>query len=113
MKDNSNLLELLKYINPSDCDYQEWVNVGMALKHEEYTVFDWDQWSMADPRYRTGECAKKWETFNGSGSPVTAGTIVQMAKDHGWQPPTKRVSTSYTTRQELKYLHLKISNTLW
>ena len=29
--DNSNLLEILDYIDPS-LDYQEWVNVGMALK---------------------------------------------------------------------------------
>ena len=101
MKDNSNLLEVLKYINPSDCDYQEWVNVGMALKHEEYSVTDWDDWSRADPRYRSGECEKKWSSFNGSGSPVTAGTIVQMAKDHGWQPPSKREFQAYDWDDEI------------
>ena len=101
MKDNSNLLEVLKYINPSDCDYQEWVNVGMALKHEEYSVTDWDDWSRTDPRYHTGECEKKWPSFNGSGSPVTAGTIVQMAKDHGWQPPSKREFQAYDWDDEI------------
>lgn len=80
------LLEILKYIPPSDCTYQEWINVGMALKHEGYTVSDWDSWSRSDSRYHSGECESKWSGFNGSAEPVTAGTIVQMAKDRGWSP---------------------------
>lgn len=79
----NNLLEALAYINPAELDYQEWVNVGMALKQEGYSCSDWDEWSRNDSRYHTGECAKKWESFKGSTSPVTAGTIVQMAKDRG------------------------------
>lgn len=80
-----NLTEILEYIDPSTCSYQEWINVGMALKHEGYTVSDWDMWSMKDVnRYHSGECAKKWATFQGSSSPVTAGTIIQMAKENGY-----------------------------
>ena len=78
---------ILEYIDPSDCNYQEWVNVGMALKHEGYTAADWDTWSARDGgRYHAGECFKKWSTFVGAGTPVTGGTIVQMAKDRGWTP---------------------------
>ena len=77
------LLKILEKIPPSDLDYQEWVNVGMALKHEGYTAADWDSWSRADSRYHAGECEQKWQGFNGSAEPVTAGTIVQMAKDRG------------------------------
>ncbi len=82
------LLELLDYIDPSTLDYQEWVNVGMALKHEGYSSFEWDRWSSRDSgRYHPGECQKKWNTFNeDSLSVVTAGTIVKMAKDNGWTP---------------------------
>lgn len=40
-----NLLPLLDYINPATVDYQTWVQVGMALKHEGYTAMDWDVWS--------------------------------------------------------------------
>ena len=80
-----NLTEILEYIDPSTCSYQEWINVGMALKHEGYTVPDWDMWSMKDVnRYHSGECAKKWATFQGSSAPVTAGTIIQMAKENGY-----------------------------
>lgn len=82
-----NLLELLKYIDPAILDYQEWINVGMALKHEGYTAADWDNWSSRDPaRYHPGECFKKWDTFQGTMNPVTGATITQMAKDQGWLP---------------------------
>lgn len=83
----TDLLEILEYLDPSELTYQEWVNVGMGLKYEGYTSDDWDSWSRRDPhRYHAGECRKKWESFQGSGDPVTAGTIVQMASDRGWQP---------------------------
>ena len=78
-----NLLEILSHIPPSDLNYDEWLQVGMALKHEGYTVTDWDAWSKADSRYEAGACEKKWRTFKGNAEPVTAGTIVQMAKEHG------------------------------
>lgn len=83
--ENLNLKGLLEYIDPAACDYQEWVNVGMALKHEGYSSSDWAEWSARDTaRYHSGECERKWNSFNGSSTPVTAGTIVQMAKDNGW-----------------------------
>lgn len=85
-----NLLKALEYIDPAQCDYQDWVNVGMALKHEGYSADDWDNWSRQDPeRYHPGECKSKWDSFNGSSSPVTAGTIVAMAKDNGFMQSSK------------------------
>lgn len=87
MEQRTDLLEIISYINPADLDYQEWVNVGMALKHEGYTAADWDDWSRRDiRRYHSGECFKKWGSFHGSSSPVTAGTLVQMALENGWRP---------------------------
>lgn len=88
MEQRADLLNLLNYIPPSELDYQEWVNVGMALKYEGYTAADWDDWSRKDAaRYHTGECFRKWGSFYGAASPVTAGTVVQMALDRGWMPP--------------------------
>ena len=88
MEQRADLLNLLNYIPPSELDYQEWVNVGMALKYEGYTAADWDDWSRKDTaRYHTGECFRKWGSFHGAASPVTAGTVVQMALDRGWMPP--------------------------
>lgn len=81
------LLEFLEYIDPSNLDYQSWVNVGMALKHEGHTAHDWDVWSKRDAqRYHANECYRKWDTFEGSSNPVTGGTIVQLAKENGWAP---------------------------
>jgi len=85
--EKTDVLEIMNYIDPSLLCYQEWASVGMALKHGGYTAADWDEWSRRDAaRYHPGECFKKWGSFNGSTTPVTAGTIVQMAKDHGWEP---------------------------
>lgn len=86
----SDLRILLNYINPAELNYQEWVNVGMALKQEGYTAADWDAWSRNDKRYHAGECERKWQSFLGAASPVTGGTIVQMAMDRGWKPVTGR-----------------------
>ena len=81
-----NILEALKYINVSSLSYQEWVNVGMALKAEGYDCSVWDDWSRNDKRYKAGECERKWRSFNGSSKPITGATIVQMAKDSGYIP---------------------------
>lgn len=80
------IIEILSCLNPAQLQYQDWINVGMALKEEGYSADIWDSWSRADSRYRKGECERKWNSFRGASSPVTAGTIVQLAKDHGWKP---------------------------
>ncbi|MCL1873625.1 MAG: AAA family ATPase, partial [Clostridiales bacterium] len=88
MKQKVDLLDILSYIDPSLLDYQDWVNVGMILKDAGYGLQIWDDWSSKDKgRYHIGECAKKWNTFHGSKTPVGAGTIIQLAKDQGWEPP--------------------------
>ena len=86
-----NLLELLDYINPSELSYQEWTNVGMALKHEGYEASDWDSWSAQDSeRYKRGECFTKWNSFNEeAGAIVTGGTVFEYAKRGGFVPPKK------------------------
>lgn len=86
--ERTDLLELIdNYIDPAGLDYQGWLQVGMALKEEGCSVSDWETWSRKDPaRYHQGECARKWDGFTGTGTPVTGGTIVQMAMDRGWRP---------------------------
>lgn len=85
LENKIDLMTLLEYVDPSMLDYQEWLNVGMALKHEGYTASDWEEWSRRDSgRYHPGECFKKWTSFEGNG--ITGATITQMAKDNGWEP---------------------------
>ena len=86
--DKYNILDVLKHVDPALLDYSQWTQVGMALKEEGHTAADWEEWSARDSaRYKRGECFKKWFSFEGSG--VTGGTIVQLAKDHGWKPPQR------------------------
>src|SRR5574344_570128 len=81
-----NILEALKFINVAGLNYQEWINVGMALKAEGYDCSVWDEWSKNDSRYKANECERKWATFVGSSNPITGGTLVQMAKTYGYTP---------------------------
>jgi len=81
-----NLLEALKHIDVSKVTYQEWINVGMALKAEGFDCSVWDDWSQNDTRYKDGECDRKWRSFAGSSNPIAGGTIIKMAKDAGWVP---------------------------
>lgn len=91
MDNQIDLLSVMEYIDPAELDYQDWVNVGMALQQEGYPCSAWDNWSRRDPgRYHTGECERKWRTFRGAASPVTGGTIVQLARDFGWTPDPGR-----------------------
>lgn len=80
-------LNILTYIDPDD--YDDWFKVGAALKHEGHPVSDWDDWSRRSTKYKSGECQRKWNTFNemNAGAPVTGGTIIQMAKERGYVPP--------------------------
>ena len=85
--------EMLDYIDPAGLDYNEWLSVGMALKEEGKTPEVWERWSERDSlRYHPGECAKKWDSFQGSAKPITGATIAQMAKDGGWTPEENRES---------------------
>lgn len=84
----TNPIEVIQHINPIMLTYEEWLSVGMALKHEGATAFDWEGWSKGDTaRFVADECFRKWETFRGSSNPKTIATLVSLAKDQGWSPP--------------------------
>lgn len=85
MKDY-HLLSALQYLDVAKMSRAEWIAVGMALKEEGLPCSVWDEWSRNDSRYHAGECEKKWAGFQGTGTPIRGGTIVQMAKDRGWTP---------------------------
>lgn len=60
----------------ADCEYLDWLKVGMALHHvtggsgEAFTL--WDDWSATGNSYRDGETEIKWDSFGGySGTPAS------------------------------------------
>lgn len=91
MESKIDLRELLEYIDPSQCSYDEWLNVGLALHQEGYPMFIWEEWSADDgERFHEGECAAKWESFGRyTGKLVTGATITQMAKENRWTSKRK------------------------
>lgn len=91
MESKIDLRELLEYIDPAQCSYEEWLNVGLALHQEGYPMFIWEEWSADDgKRFHEGECAAKWESFGRyTGKLVTGATITQMAKENGWTSKRK------------------------
>lgn len=81
MDDLKTLQDALYSIKPSDLTYEEWLNVGMALKDEGLPCDLWDDWSRSDTRYENGICSRKWDSFAGSG--VGVGTIFHYAETYG------------------------------
>ncbi|MFH5772695.1 AAA family ATPase [Paracoccus sp. NGMCC 1.201697] len=83
------LADALSFID-SFANYDEWLALSMAAHASGAPhAFDiWDHWCRALPSYDEDENAKKWETFqrggNGSGKPVTVGSILGAAKARGW-----------------------------
>ncbi|MCD8308794.1 MAG: AAA family ATPase, partial [Clostridia bacterium] len=69
-----------------ECDYTEWTQVGMALHEEGFPLSVWDEWSKNDKRYHVGECERKWHGFGNCNSPVKGGTLISIAKKHGFRP---------------------------
>lgn len=110
-----NLLSIIKNIDPSKLSYTEWVQVGMALKHEGYSAYDWDLWSSKDTeRYKPGECYLKWETFNEqAGTVVTGGTIVQLAKEQGFEFPKYDAGYALDWDDEIEQDELVVIDKYW
>lgn len=70
---------------PPDCDYDEWIKVGMALKREGADWSVWDDWSRGGTKYKQGECERKWRSFRRD--EVTGGTLFHIATSYGYTPP--------------------------
>ena len=108
---------MLKFINPAQCSYDEWVSVGMILKNIGANLEVWDSWSQADSeRYDKTQgqtCADKWSTFNNDGN-LTIATLHDMAKKSGyleanfqtqWRQQHEAI-TSFSTETKLQVPNL-------
>lgn len=60
-------------------DYQQWIEVGMALKAAGCDVAIWDSWSKQSDKYCQGECLKKWQTFKNDNG-LTVASLVHWAR---------------------------------
>lgn len=81
----------LDAIDPSSLHYDDWLAVGQALHYEGFGAHVWRDWTARDGRpdhkHRLQKLEYKWGGFGeNAGAPVTGGTIVKIARDHGWSP---------------------------
>ncbi|MGJ0538281.1 PriCT-2 domain-containing protein, partial [Enterococcus faecium] len=51
---DSKILDALQAVPPASCSYEEWLEIGMALREEGFSVSDWDLLSRSDSRYKKG-----------------------------------------------------------
>ena len=82
---NDEIREALVYIDPATLDYQEWLNVGMAVKEAGGSCNLWDEWSRRDPARYDGGCWSKWGSFKSDG--ITKKTLFKMAIERGYRSP--------------------------
>jgi hypothetical protein len=75
--DRATLLELLsRYAHQGGFEsYEDWLRLGGALKHEGFSVEDWQSLSWANAR---GDCSKKWNSL--PTSQLTMGTLIFWAR---------------------------------
>ena len=77
-----------------DMAHDDWVIVGMALKHAlgDAGLRLWDYWSSKGTKYPGSDAiARKWASFHGASAhgTVTEATVFKMAVQAGWKPPRK------------------------
>ena len=88
---------------PADLDRETWLRVGMALHselpgEEGFALFD--AWSSRGETYNARAVRDTWRSFKPGGR-VRVGTLLQLAKANGWEPP-KTAPRKAPTAAELK-----------
>ncbi len=78
-------LSYLSALSPKRAeDYDDWLAVGMALHSVDDSLLrEWDAWSAQSPKYKPGDCDRKWESFKRTG--ISIGSLAFMAKADGWK----------------------------
>jgi len=83
--------QALTYISP-DCDYQQWIELGQALHTAfgEQGLAAWGSWSSSGAKYKGSKDIEiHWKSFH-QGKGISLGTLFHMAKENGYQNPTKQ-----------------------
>lgn len=83
------IVNLLAFVN-ADCDYNQWVSVGMAIHHclNGGGVELWDNWSSSGAKYCGGATIQKhWHSFGKTSNPVGYGTLLHYANEGGYCEP--------------------------
>lgn len=89
------IADALSFLDPS-CDRKEWIRIGAAVKaagaaigHDLFEV--WRAWSERGQSYNAKTIASDWKSLlqGDSANPISAGTLVYLAKAKGWIDPRR------------------------
>ena len=85
--DNSRAIAMLACIPASEfSNYDSWLKVGMALHSvDAELITDWIQWSSKMSNFDEDECDQKSNSFGNHETPVTIGTLCQIAVKYGYK----------------------------
>ncbi|HNH45100.1 MAG TPA: PriCT-2 domain-containing protein, partial [Agitococcus sp.] len=87
--DEQHIEGLLAFID-ADCDYNQWVSVGMAIHHclSGGGVGLWDDWSSKGAKYcGSDKINRHWHSFGKTSNPVGYGTLLHYANEGGYCEP--------------------------
>jgi len=90
-------------------EYDDWIRIGMALRNWDNVdgLRLWEDWSLDGRGYTPGETAKRWS--GNFGSEVTIASLIYMAKQAGWTPPTFRTQLAgCETEQQVNALAVEV-----
>lgn len=108
-----------------ECEYDDWLNVGMALSHEfdgsEEAFAIWDEHFSQSSKYVDGVGRYKWESFRndpGRGRITTMATVISLSKAHRrveleveLLPDWKQRINEAMSDEEIKTIMVEISDT--
>lgn len=90
--EQSEIAKYLKYYKASSLEYNDWLEVGMALHHHyngSYAGLEfWKRWSADDNRYEEVINEDKWSSFGNCETPITFRSVIKKAHEldkHDWQ----------------------------
>ncbi|WP_341684942.1 DUF927 domain-containing protein [Limnohabitans sp.] len=92
---------------PPNLPRHEWARVGMAIKSEfpDETGEDlFFYWSQPAENFNAKDCRDAWKSFK-SGGAVTIGTLLHMAKSHGFEIPKDGQRAAPPTPEALAERH--------
>lgn len=97
--DRASLMDALKQAAKKGAfdEYQEWINAGLALKTEAFTIEDWKALSHSGIPEET--IAKHWDSFPET-SARTLGSLVKITQDKKIPVQYKRAESSQAIRLE-------------
>ena len=65
-------------------------------------ITDWIQWSSKMSNFDEDECDQKWNSFGNHETPVTIGTLCQIAVKYGYKAKNSNCAIKSSNKLEIK-----------